>query len=68
MGIGHWLYRSYVEAALSVPGVIAVHQLQVTWTVSSAERRLGNVADPGEGAYFALLPDDFNINGGYSND
>jgi hypothetical protein len=75
MGIGHWLYRSYVEAALSVPGVIAVHQLQVTWTVVSAGRWhhpfrwwLDNVADPGEGAYFALLPEDFNINGGYSDD
>ena len=35
MGIGQRLYRSHVEAALSVPGVIAVHELTVTWTVSA---------------------------------
>ena len=49
MGIGQWLYRSHVDAALSVPGVVAVHQLQVIWTEA-----LQQVADPGEGAYFEL--------------
>jgi hypothetical protein len=75
MGIGQWLYRSYVEAALSVPGVIAVHQLLVTWTTAPSGREfilflrtLDNVADPGEGAYFELLPDNLQITGGYSDD
>ena len=27
MGIGQWLYRSAIDAALIVPGVVAVHQL-----------------------------------------
>jgi hypothetical protein len=61
MGIGQWLYRSHVDAALSVPGVLAVHQLQVTWrSVLGAPGALAKLdcldemADPGEGAYFAL--------------
>lgn len=53
MGIGQWLYRSHLTAALSVPGVVAVRHLDVTWT-ASAPRRLDEVADPGEGAYFQL--------------
>jgi hypothetical protein len=75
MGIGQWLYRSYVEAALSVPGVVAVHQLRVTWTTVPSgryfilfRRVLDNVADPGEGAYFELLTDNLQIIGGYSDD
>jgi hypothetical protein len=75
MGIGQWLYRSYVEAALSVPGVMAVHQLGVTWTTAPSGREfilfrrvLDNVADPGEGAYFDLPPGNLQITGGYSND
>jgi hypothetical protein len=74
MSIGQWLYRSYVEAALSVPGVRAVHQLRVTWTTAPSGREfilflrvLDNVADPGEGAYFELLPDNLQITGGYSD-
>jgi hypothetical protein len=51
MGIGQWLYRSHVDAALSVPGVVAVHQLQITWGNNSS---LNEMADPGEGAYFSL--------------
>jgi hypothetical protein len=50
MGIGQWLYRSRIAAALSVTGVVAVHQLQVTWAATT----LDQVADPGEGAYFQL--------------
>ena len=38
MGIGQWLYRSHIEAALSVPGVVAVHQLTVTWTAAARRR------------------------------
>lgn len=52
MGIGQWLYRSRVAAALSVPGVVAIQQLEVTWGTAST---LDQVADPGEGAYFDLL-------------
>jgi hypothetical protein len=56
MGIGQWLYRSRVAAALSVPGVVAVRQLDVTWTSAAAvPLQLDQVADPGEGAYFQLL-------------
>jgi uncharacterized phage protein gp47/JayE len=34
MGIGQRLYRSAVDAALSVPGVVAVHDLSVTWSLT----------------------------------
>lgn len=34
MGIGQRLYRSAVGAALSVPGVVAVHDLSVTWSLT----------------------------------
>lgn len=70
MGIGQWLYRSRLDAALSVPGVVAVHQLAVTWTVVAPPpmdliflRRLDQVADPGEGAYFELLPGNLTLTG-----
>jgi Baseplate J-like protein len=75
MGIGQWLYRSYVEAALSVPGVVAVHRMSARWTTAPPGREfirflrtLDNVADPGDGAYFELLPDNLQITGGYSDD
>jgi hypothetical protein len=70
MGIGQWLYRSRLDAALSVPGVVAVQQLAVTWTVVAPPpmdliflRRLDQVADPGEGAYFELLPGNLALTG-----
>ena len=70
MGIGQWLYRSHVEAALSVPGVVAVHQLTVTWTAAAPPpllltffRQLDQVADPGEGGFFELLPTNLAISG-----
>jgi hypothetical protein len=70
MGIGQRLYRSHVEAALTVPGVVAVHQLSVTWTAAAPRpleliffRQLDQAADPGEGAYFALLPANLTILG-----
>jgi hypothetical protein len=70
MGIGQWLYRSHVEAALSVPGVVAVHQLTVTWTTAAPPpllltyfHRLDQVADPGEGGFFELLPANLTISG-----
>ena len=62
MSIGQWLYRSHLTAALSVPGVVAVRHLDVTWT-ASAPRRLDEVADPGEGAYFQLLPGNLTLTG-----
>ena len=53
MGIGQRLYRSDVDAALMVPGAVAVHDLAVTW---SAARSSSEVFDPGEGAFFDLPP------------
>ena len=51
-----------------MPGVVAVHQLTVTWLgrPPAAELifvRLDQVADPGEGAFFALLPANLTITG-----
>jgi hypothetical protein len=69
MAIGQWLYLSRVAAALSVPGVVAVHQLDVTWAVAAPPpqlrylRRLVEVADPGEGAYFQLMPGNLTLTG-----
>ncbi|MDH6243224.1 hypothetical protein [Mycobacterium sp. OTB74] len=60
MGIGQWLYRSHVDAALSVPGVVAVHQLSVTWGNDSS---LDEIADPGEGAYFSLPAANLKLTG-----
>ena len=57
MGVGQRLYRSAVDAALKVPGVTAVHQLEVT----GAAHVLGEVLDPGPGAYFDLPPDQIDI-------
>ena len=50
MGIGQPLYRSAIDAALMVPGVAAVQALEVT----GAGYVLGEVLDPGAGAYFDL--------------
>jgi uncharacterized phage protein gp47/JayE len=70
MGIGQWLYRSHIEQALSVEGVVAVHQLTVTWPVVLPPpfalvwlRELEGSADPGEGGFFELLPVNANITG-----
>jgi hypothetical protein len=57
MGIGQRLYRSAIDAALMVPGVTAVHDLEVT----AAGQALGEVLDPGDGAYFDLLPGQIQI-------
>ena len=50
MGIGQRLHSSAVGAALMVPGVTAVDELVVT----GPEQVLGEVLDPGDGAYFHL--------------
>lgn len=50
LGIGQRLYRSAVDAALMVPGVVAVRDLVVGW----AGQVLGEFADPGQGAFFDL--------------
>jgi predicted phage baseplate assembly protein len=70
MRIGQWLYRSHVAAALSVPGVAAVHRLEVTWTKTPpppAEPTflgsLDEVADPGEGFYFELPAANLTLTG-----
>ena len=57
MGIGQRLYRSAIDAALRVPGVTAVRRLEVT----GPDRVLGEVLDPGPGAYFDLPPDRVDI-------
>ena len=59
MGIGQRLYRSAVDAALMVPGAVAVHDLAVTW----AEQVLDEVFDPGEGSFFDLPPGNVTIVG-----
>ena len=70
MGIGQRLYRSAVDAALMVPGVVAVHDLVVTWPVAfrapligSRLMRLNEVFDPGEGSFFDLPPANVTITG-----
>jgi hypothetical protein len=57
MGIGQRLYRSAIDAALTVPGVTAVRRLKVT----GPEQVLREVLDPGPGAYFDLAPDQADI-------
>jgi hypothetical protein len=59
MGIGQWLYRSAVDAALMVPGVVAVHNL----TVQQGSSVLDEVFDPGEGSFFDLPPGNVTIVG-----
>jgi hypothetical protein len=59
MGIGQRLYRSAVDAALMVPGVVAVHDLAVTW----AEEVLGEFFDPGQDSFFDLPPGNVTIGG-----
>jgi predicted phage baseplate assembly protein len=59
MGIGQRLYRSAVTAALSVPGVVAVHDLQITGTPTP----FGEFADPGSGTFFDLPPPSVQVVG-----
>jgi hypothetical protein len=71
MGIGQRLYRSAVDAALSVPGVVAVHDLAVTRPIVGfgfgfgfgfhLELPLDEIFDPGEGAFFDLPPGNVSI-------
>ncbi len=69
MGIGQRLYRSAVAAALMVPGVVAVQNVTVIWQARSGRfesfllRVLDEFFDPGEGAFFRLLPDDVAVTG-----
>jgi predicted phage baseplate assembly protein len=69
MGIGQRLYRSAVEAALSVPGVVAVHGLTVVRPVPAfvGFPLIGDVLDeffdPGEGAFFDLPPGNVSVTG-----
>jgi hypothetical protein len=64
MGIGQRLYRSAVDAALLVPGVTAVHDL----VLSRDGQALGELTDPGEGAFFALGPGSITITGVSASD
>jgi hypothetical protein len=61
MGIGQRLYRSAVDAALMLPGVLAVHGLVVTQQATAAA--LGDFLDPGEGSFFELPPGNVSIIG-----
>ncbi len=58
MGVGQRLYRSMVDGALSVPGVAAVHQLEVIRPVAVGGlflfELLDEAFDPGEGSFFDL--------------
>lgn len=59
MGIGQRLYRSAIDAALMVPGVVAVSDL----TVQGAPLALDEFLEPGEGSYFDLAPGNITITG-----
>ena len=70
MGIGQRLYRSAVDAALMVPGVVAVRDLTVTRSRSRTVgvlglvprgQVLGEFLDPGEGSFFDLPPGNVSI-------
>ena len=59
MGIGQRLYRSAVDAALMVPGVVVVRDLTISW----AGQVFGEFADPGEGSFFDLQAANVTIGG-----
>jgi hypothetical protein len=69
MGVGQRLYRSAINAALAVPGVVAVHDLTVTWLIHGTRdefvyrRDLDQFFDPDEGSFFRLLPDNLTMGG-----
>lgn len=78
MGVGQRLYRSAVDAALMVPGVVAVRNLVVTQpAIRSSYLRtpylriylpvyrpvLNDVFDSGEGSFFRLLSENVTIAG-----
>jgi hypothetical protein len=63
MGIGQRIYRSAIDAALMVPGVVAVHDLTVIRELALGsgtrigvrlEEVLGEFSDPGQGSFFDL--------------
>jgi hypothetical protein len=62
MGIGKWLYRSAIDAALMVPGVVAVRHLAVT-SLGPALTARGEFLDPGPGSFFSLRPGGVSIVG-----
>jgi hypothetical protein len=62
MGVGQRLYRSAVDAALAVPGVVAVHDLTVGYE-DILFPDLDQFFDPAEGSFFRLLPDNVTIRG-----
>ncbi len=55
--IGERLYRSQLDAALMLPGVLAVHEL----SISAEGVQLAELLDPGAGAYFTLALEDTSI-------
>jgi hypothetical protein len=74
LGIGQRLYRSAIDAALMVPGVVAVHDLTVTRPAAPSspfqflgliqeDRVLDEFFDPGEGSFFDLPSGNVSIVG-----
>jgi len=67
MGVGQRLYRSMVDGALSVPGLAAVHHLEVIRPVAVGGlflfELLEEAFDPGEGSFFDLVSDNVKIVG-----
>lgn len=73
MGIGQRLYRSQIEAALMVPGVVAVFGLRVHRSVqakpptapgtpaAAASTPGESVFDPGQDGYYSLAVEDLTI-------
>jgi len=55
MAIGQRLYRSAIDAALMVPGVVAVHHLAVDG-LGPVLAAPGDFLDPGADSFFALAP------------
>jgi len=62
MAIGQRLYRSAIDAALMVPGVVAVHDLAVGG-VNAVLAAPGDFIDPGPDSFFALAPGPVSIAG-----
>jgi hypothetical protein len=62
MAIGQRLYRSAIDAALMVPGVVAVHQLTIG-ELGPVLAAPGDFLDPGADSFFALAPGLLSIAG-----
>jgi hypothetical protein len=60
-GIGDLLYDSQISAAcLSVPGVLAIHDLTIV-NIASQSVLTGSVHSPGVGSFFAVSPSNVDV-------